>query len=287
MSILRYVCVLCFGFVCVAPLAQQGEREGQAQAALRDFRQRASMTTDHAALFALKDEIRNVQNKYPEASCVGKLSALSRDIDTSITTIQEHSKVVRTFLVSAAQFPVTTSQAGQALLAQCDKALLTYPKATSTADLKKFREDLAKRVTALAVAEKEQEDRERERERRAEEDYLKSPAGQLWTAHQDWSRSVCDKLVAGRVEPGMSTEQIRIVHPNWEPEVCRAISGGSLVIGMTSEQVRLSWGEPDKINATTTAAGRREQWVYERRSADEYAYVENGVLTAVQESRSR
>lgn len=52
-------------------------------------------------------------------------------------------------------------------------------------------------------------------------------------------------------------------------------------IGMTAQEVReSSWGEPKKINKTTTVYGVSEQWVY---SLDRYVYFENGVVVAIQE----
>lgn len=56
-------------------------------------------------------------------------------------------------------------------------------------------------------------------------------------------------------------------------------------IGMTAEEVRNStWGEPDEINKTTTAYGVREQWVYKSYDYDyKYIYLENGIVTAIQE----
>ena len=51
-------------------------------------------------------------------------------------------------------------------------------------------------------------------------------------------------------------------------------------IGMTMQQVLDSmWGEPEKINKTTTAYGTSEQWVYPNNN---YLYFENGILTAIQ-----
>ncbi|HME26491.1 MAG TPA: hypothetical protein VKI44_35060 [Acetobacteraceae bacterium] len=52
-------------------------------------------------------------------------------------------------------------------------------------------------------------------------------------------------------------------------------------IGMTPEQVinDTSWGRPNRVNRTTTAAGEREQWVY---PGQHYLYFENGRLAAVQ-----
>ncbi|MEF9934368.1 MAG: hypothetical protein RSA01_03990 [Clostridium sp.] len=55
-----------------------------------------------------------------------------------------------------------------------------------------------------------------------------------------------------------------------------------VTIGMTPEQVRASmWGNPDKINRTTTAYGVREQWVY-RSKWSGYLYFENGRLVTIQ-----
>lgn len=52
-------------------------------------------------------------------------------------------------------------------------------------------------------------------------------------------------------------------------------------IGMTRQQVlESSWGQPMRINRTTTAGHEREQWVYP--GLRNYLYFEDGVLTAVQ-----
>lgn len=52
-------------------------------------------------------------------------------------------------------------------------------------------------------------------------------------------------------------------------------------IGMTALQVKnSSWGEPKKINKTTTAYSITEQWVY---LDNKYVYLENGIVTTIQE----
>lgn len=52
-------------------------------------------------------------------------------------------------------------------------------------------------------------------------------------------------------------------------------------IGMTEAEVYAStWGAPQKVNTTTTAAGERKQLVYK----DGYIYLENGIVTAIQEN---
>ena len=51
-------------------------------------------------------------------------------------------------------------------------------------------------------------------------------------------------------------------------------------IGMTEAEVYAStWGAPQKVNTTETAAGKREQWVYD----GGYIYLNNGIVTAIQE----
>lgn len=52
-------------------------------------------------------------------------------------------------------------------------------------------------------------------------------------------------------------------------------------IGMTAQQVLDSqWGKPLQINKTTTANSVSEQWVY---GNGRYVYLENGIVTAIQE----
>jgi hypothetical protein len=55
----------------------------------------------------------------------------------------------------------------------------------------------------------------------------------------------------------------------------------SPAIGMTKEKVRnSSWGEPNKINRTTTKYSISEQWVY---GNGKYVYFEDGIVTAIQD----
>lgn len=52
-------------------------------------------------------------------------------------------------------------------------------------------------------------------------------------------------------------------------------------IGMTRMQVRQSkWGEPTKINKTSTKYADREQWVY---NGNKLIYFENGIVTSISE----
>lgn len=55
-------------------------------------------------------------------------------------------------------------------------------------------------------------------------------------------------------------------------------------IGMTADEVRQStWGEPSSINKTTTKYSVREQWVYKSPSKNRYIYIEDELVTAIQE----
>ena len=52
-------------------------------------------------------------------------------------------------------------------------------------------------------------------------------------------------------------------------------------IGMTADEVvNSTWGEPNKINKTTTEYGTSEQWVY---GGGRYIYLDDGIVTAIQE----
>lgn len=56
-------------------------------------------------------------------------------------------------------------------------------------------------------------------------------------------------------------------------------------VGMSAHQVRTATmlGKPVSVNATATARGRREQWVYE---GGTYLYFDNGTLTTIQSRES-
>ena len=63
-----------------------------------------------------------------------------------------------------------------------------------------------------------------------------------------------------------------------------AVRDEKVFIGMPSSFVLLSWGEPSKVNRTSTAHGSSEQWVYRRGGGIEasFVYIEGGVATTIQ-----
>jgi hypothetical protein len=70
-------------------------------------------------------------------------------------------------------------------------------------------------------------------------------------------------------------------NPDWDMEVCQTIDQGQVSIGMTADQVRLSWGKPERINATLSSESQREQWIYGK----QYLYMRNGLLKSMQTPR--
>jgi len=67
----------------------------------------------------------------------------------------------------------------------------------------------------------------------------------------------------------------------WPQDIEKAVLDGKVKIGMTEEQVSFAWGKPSKVNRTIGRWGTHEQWVY----SNAYLYFENGILTALQDSR--
>lgn len=54
-------------------------------------------------------------------------------------------------------------------------------------------------------------------------------------------------------------------------------------IGYTAQQVlESSWGKPSQVNTTTNKYGSREQWVYRGQGKSGYVYLENGIVTSIQ-----
>ncbi|MCR4346477.1 MAG: hypothetical protein NUV55_04620 [Sulfuricaulis sp.] len=66
----------------------------------------------------------------------------------------------------------------------------------------------------------------------------------------------------------------------WDKKTIESIKQKKVFIGMTAEQLILSWGKPEKVNRTITKNVTHEQWIY----GNQYVYVENDKVTAIQES---
>ncbi len=91
---------------------------------------------------------------------------------------------------------------------------------------------------------------------------------------------------AGRAAPDSEGAQY------WKREAARqkrteaieeAIAQKKVAIGMNADEVAASWGRPHKVNRTITAAGTREQWIYDRGGyKTQYVYLDNGVVRTIQ-----
>lgn len=65
----------------------------------------------------------------------------------------------------------------------------------------------------------------------------------------------------------------------------QAADARKVFVGMSRTAALCAWGKPERMNGTTTAAGRSEQWVYTCGAYGRgcsYLYVRNGVVSAIQ-----
>lgn len=85
-----------------------------------------------------------------------------------------------------------------------------------------------------------------------------------------------ERRAAERAERNQARE--RDMTNKYGPTNGRLIAQGKVKIGFTKQMCIDAWGEPRKVNTTTTRYGKREQWVY----YDSYLYFENGKLTSIQ-----
>lgn len=76
-------------------------------------------------------------------------------------------------------------------------------------------------------------------------------------------------------------KRLKQKHPEWSVDECDTISKGKINIGMTKEQVAAAWGRPYHINKTHNAYGTHEQWVMHEMGSS-YVYFEDGICTAIQ-----
>ncbi|MDG4606557.1 MAG: hypothetical protein P9D89_10880 [Candidatus Contendobacter sp.] len=91
-------------------------------------------------------------------------------------------------------------------------------------------------------------------------------------ADQRNQEKILQEIKEKRVTDEKELERIKICGSN----------GGKINIGMGKKEFRACKNRsPIKINYTTTASGKKEQWVY--KNPDEYYYFINGILTAIQD----
>jgi len=69
-------------------------------------------------------------------------------------------------------------------------------------------------------------------------------------------------------------------YPEWADHAILLVGCRQIQVGMTQEQLLASWGNPERVNSTTTPAGRDDQLVY----GDNYVYLSDGVVTSYQTS---
>ena len=112
-----------------------------------------------------------------------------------------------------------------------------------------------------------------------------------WAALSDSERTVRIAHVAaiadrdGECHPSRETLNATTARwPDAHPEEVEAIACRRIWVGMSEGMLRASWGSPETVNRTVTSSVVSEQWVYHRAYPhDAYVYVENGVVTALQD----
>lgn len=72
----------------------------------------------------------------------------------------------------------------------------------------------------------------------------------------------------------------RVSHPSWDKKTWDLITTQQVALGMTKDMAILSWGEPAKINVTTSNSTKHEQFVY---PGSRYIYFVSGILTTIQD----
>lgn len=74
-------------------------------------------------------------------------------------------------------------------------------------------------------------------------------------------------------------------HPDTSSDVKQMTLEGKVQLGMTAEQVVISWGEPRAVNKTMSGWGTSEQWIYGDPIYNaHYLYFDDGRLTSIQTS---
>lgn len=94
-------------------------------------------------------------------------------------------------------------------------------------------------------------------------------------------------LVCGMLQTKSDYERIKSLKQMRKVELvekygaknAKDIMNGIIRIGMTKEMCRSAWGNPERINRTTTRYGTSEQWVY----YNNYVYFRGNVITAIQD----
>lgn len=91
-------------------------------------------------------------------------------------------------------------------------------------------------------------------------------------------RDVAEKEQMDAEREAREAEHLRAMVTKYGRTNGTLIAQGKVRVGFTKQMCKDAWGEPRKVNTTTSRYGKREQWVY----YDSYLYFENGKLTSIQ-----
>lgn len=95
----------------------------------------------------------------------------------------------------------------------------------------------------------------------------------------------CYNLIEHERSYGTIGGELARRHPGWSDRLLRSLrTGGGVTTGMTAAEVRMLLGDPDDMNITRLPNLTRYQLIYgEDLSSRRYVYIENDIVTAIQE----
>jgi hypothetical protein len=90
-----------------------------------------------------------------------------------------------------------------------------------------------------------------------------------------YSDQPCQGAASATVSVPARSADPRVTSPQSEANM------GRIAVGQTPLQVEMAWGRPKGRNIDTGAAGRTEQWVYDRQDGTAYVYFRGGLVSSV------
>lgn len=90
---------------------------------------------------------------------------------------------------------------------------------------------------------------------------------------------------AGRADPNSpAAQQVsrEIAEMRYREKADKAARSGQVFVGMRQEDVLRTWGRPNRVTETTTAAGTTDHWFWARGRYSRSVHTSNGVVIAVQ-----
>jgi hypothetical protein len=104
--------------------------------------------------------------------------------------------------------------------------------------------------------------------------------------HQQSQIQLRDRGSPGDSATGQATVdwKLKAAELDWQRTVREAIASGRVVVGMSRDQLYQAIGAPAKINAGQYGARSKDQLIYYRNNRTLYVYVDDGFVSAIQDT---